>query len=51
MVQPKHSQHHKEVVLAQIALLEVWAGTVRMPSHSDLVHCSSHVLGQGIILT
>lgn len=44
MVQSEDSQHHKEVVLADITLLKVWAAAVWMPANSDLINCKCHIL-------
>lgn len=41
-IQSEDSQHHKQVVLAEISLLKVWTGTVWMPSNSHLIHCKHH---------
>ena len=44
LVQSEDSEHDKQVVLADVALLlEVWAGAARVLAHSHSVHCSQTV--------
>lgn len=38
--QLQHAQHHKQDVLAQVALGMVWAGAVWVPADLDSVHCT-----------
>ena len=38
--QPEDSEHDEQVMLAQVALLEVRAGAAGMPCHCHCVHCT-----------